>query len=102
MLIRYAALKEEKPSLRHPPAARLASPQAHIACTQLSEHCAAKPPGFVLSHLSGNVALGRERNHCCAGTLVIAPSPVQPTLKKHTEFIKIAAPTALCKSTITP
>jgi beta-lactamase superfamily II metal-dependent hydrolase len=79
-------------------AVRLASPDAHVACTQLSERCAAKPPEFTPSHLSRNVALGQERNHCCAGTLVIAPSPVQPILKKHTEFIKIAAPTALCRA----
>jgi beta-lactamase superfamily II metal-dependent hydrolase len=80
-------------------AVKLASPAAHVACTQLSERCAAKPPEFTASHLSGNVALGAEKNHCCVGTLVIAPLPFQPTLNKHAEFIEIAAPTALCKKT---
>jgi beta-lactamase superfamily II metal-dependent hydrolase len=78
-------------------AVRLASPKAHVACTQLSERCAAKPPEFTASHLSRNVASGYEKNHCCAGTLVIAPLPVQPILRKHSDFIEIAAPTALCR-----
>jgi len=83
-------------------AVRLASPEAHVACTQLSERCAAKPPEFTASHLSGDVALGHEKNHCCAGTLVIAPSPVQPILRKHAEFVSIAAPTALCREAAKP
>jgi beta-lactamase superfamily II metal-dependent hydrolase len=73
------------------------SPGAHIACTQLSERCASKPPGVAGSHLSGEISLGSEKGHCCAGTIVIIPSPVRPILSKHTEFIEIAAPTALCK-----
>lgn len=72
-------------------------PKVHIACTQLSERCALELPKSHPSHLSDEVALGRDKNHCCAGTLVIFPSPIQPVLEKHAEFVSIEAPTALCR-----
>jgi beta-lactamase superfamily II metal-dependent hydrolase len=81
-------------------AIRSASPGTHIACTQLSDRCAATLPTPIPSHLSSEVALGREKNQCCAGTLVIHPLPSRPTRVDHAAFITIAAPTAVCKEEV--
>ena len=81
-------------------AVRQANPEVHIACTQLSERCASDLPETTPSHLADVVALGRERNSCCAGTLIIFPPPTRPALDAHRAFVKIAAPTALCQGTI--
>ena len=81
-------------------AIRSESPSTHIACTQLSDRCAATLPTSIPSHLSSEVALGRERNQCCAGTLVIHPVPFRPTQVDHAAFITIAAPTAVCKEAV--
>ena len=72
----------------------------HVACTQLSERCAATLPSAPPPHLTSEVALGREKNQCCAGTLVIHPSPPQPALSDHSGFISVAAPTAVCRQAV--
>jgi competence protein ComEC len=71
-----------------------------IACTQLSENCANAPPKPAPTHLTALFARGRERNVCCAGTVVVnfdAPAEVQPSAPLHLAFIQAAAPTALCR-----
>jgi beta-lactamase superfamily II metal-dependent hydrolase len=77
-------------------------PEAHIACTQLSERCAPDLPATTPSHLVNEVGLGREKNSCCAGTLIIFPPPLSPTLRDHRAFVSIAAPTALCQGPVAP
>jgi len=79
-------------------AIRQTVPGVYIACTQLSEWCAATPQKDPGAHLNSEHASGREKNHCCAGTIVIDISSVSPRQDRHTEFIKIAASTALCRN----
>ena len=70
----------------------------HIACTQLSQHCAADVPES--SHaaddwLPSSVVSGRR----CAGTLLVslaASLSYRPSRTDHSAFISRHAPTALC------
>jgi len=76
-------------------------PFIRIACTQLSEHCAKSLPPSLFTHLNNVFSAGRESNKCCAGTIVIALDSVDtifPDYDAHQEFIKLAAPTALCRA----
>ena len=71
-----------------------------IACTQLSEHCAASVPAAAPSHLNPVFALGREQRKCCGGTITIglqSPYSVLPSLEQHKDFISRNAPSALCR-----
>lgn len=72
-------------------------PKVYIACTQLSERCATMLPKSAPSHLNSERASGRERNHCCAGTVVINPTALSPKPDEHIKFVKLVAPTALCQ-----
>jgi beta-lactamase superfamily II metal-dependent hydrolase len=74
------------------------TPRPHIACTQLSSWCAAKLPLTSPTHLAPEIASGRERNHCCAGSLVITSEQLHPRLEDHASFVNAAAPTALCRN----
>lgn len=78
-------------------AIRQTLPGTYIACTELSEWCATKLPKIPGKHLNSEVASGRDKNHCCAGTIVIEGTSLSPKEKEHTEFVKIAASTALCQ-----
>lgn len=75
-------------------------PEAHIACTQLSEHCAANVPETAAHHLSGHASSGAARNMCCGGTLDLdleGESVLRrPTREAHQRFVQISAATALC------
>lgn len=75
-------------------------PGVYIACTQLSKRCAASPPKIPATHLNSEAASGRERNHCCAGTIVIEPASFLPKQDQHTAFVKAVALTALCQKKI--
>ena len=71
----------------------------HIACTQLSEHCAAKLPSRAsdLHHVSSR---GAATASSCAGTIEISLEPDKsytPAREAHLEFIRQSAPTALCR-----
>ena len=71
----------------------------HIACTQLSTHCAADIPA-VDSGLHTAMAKGAAERACCAGTIEISledDRAYAPTRKAHLEFIDQNAPTALCR-----
>ena len=72
---------------------------AHIACTQLSEHCAAELPNGSsdIHHVSSR---GAATAACCAGTIEISLEPDKsytPARGAHLEFIRQNAPTALCR-----
>lgn len=80
-------------------------PGVRIACTQLSEHCAERLPLWQPTHLANAYAAGRQKNRCCAGSLVIELSEgkgISPTAGEHRQFILRAAPTALCMSASRP
>ena len=71
----------------------------HIACTQLSEHCAVELPNSRadLHHVSSR---GAASTACCAGTIEISLEPDKsyvPARGAHLEFILQNAPTALCR-----
>lgn len=72
---------------------------AHIACTQLSENCAASLPSVEPDHLSLRPAKGRLSNSCCAGTLVFSLDKTNdylPLRDSHWAFIASSAPSAMC------
>ena len=75
---------------------------AHIACTQLSTHCADElPPDS--NDLHAQVSRGLTRNACCAGTLEISLDDeftYSPDRERHIEFVRRFAPTALCRAQI--
>lgn len=78
-----------------------ANSRGHIACTQLSQRCAASIPPHSSRHLGSSPARGRSVNTCCAGSLELnLGAPIltcSPTSKAHSIFIDSSAPTALCK-----
>jgi beta-lactamase superfamily II metal-dependent hydrolase len=75
--------------------------EVRIACTQLSDHCAANLPGEEPTHLARVFSRGREQRKCCAGTIVVAlgeeSESILPLYPRHQEFITSSAPTALCR-----
>jgi beta-lactamase superfamily II metal-dependent hydrolase len=73
------------------------NPKIHIACTQLSNWCAAKLPSALPAHLASEMAAGLEKNQCCVGSLVVTSSTMHPILEEHASFIDATAPTALCR-----
>ena len=74
-------------------------PGVRIACTQLSEHCAASLPGEDPSHLVAAHSRGREARRCCAGTLIVRfpDGAVTPSHYDHGQFIDAWASSALCR-----
>lgn len=75
-------------------------PALRIACTQLSQRCAASLPGQELSHLLPMFAVGRRERRCCAGTVQLLMETGNQSLapyEEHQRFIDAAAPTALCR-----
>ena len=71
----------------------------HIACTQLSKHCAAELPESA-SDLHDVFSKGAATAACCAGTIEISLEPDKsyvPARGAHLEFIRQNAPTALCR-----
>ncbi len=75
------------------------SPQAHIACTQLSVACATEKPSTQPAHLIKEVASGKRTRSCCIGTLILPLSDelrTLPVLHEHAQFVDRFAPTALC------
>lgn len=81
-------------------AIRKVVPKARIACTQLSEHCAAQLPGQEPTHLSPVPARGKPTKACCGGSIVVELGTnglqLVPIHKNHSDFIEANAPTALC------
>jgi competence protein ComEC len=74
--------------------------QIRVACTQLSEHCAAMTPNSDPAHLNTVFARGRERHQCCAGTLIVdfqRLGTLLPDATTHLAFIQANAPTSLCQ-----
>ena len=71
---------------------------AHVACTQLSEHCADEPPSSA-SDLHHVYSRGIATAACCAGTIEISlesDNGYLPNRGAHLDFIRQNAPTALC------
>ena len=71
-----------------------------IACTQLSDHCAATEPTVDHTHISATFAVGRDNHYCCAGSITIqleTGSTAFPIYSQHQDFITVSAPTALCR-----
>lgn len=78
---------------------RSSSPQAHIACTQLSERCAAALPRIEQPYLSGAPARGKRFGACCAGTLDLIFSDsglLRPQQPGHVAYVD-QLPTPECR-----
>ena len=75
-------------------------PKTRIMCTQLSENCAAELRIKELPHLTGKFARGKEKDKCCAGTIVVALGQgdirISPDEVSHKTFIEKAASNPLC------
>lgn len=79
-------------------AVRAATPNAHIACTQLSIQCAAVLPSSA-PHLTALSSEGAGSRKCCAGTLELSclqTKQILPQKDAHLAFVQANAPTALC------
>jgi competence protein ComEC len=75
------------------------APEAHIACTQLSQECAKDTP-TEFQHLLDYPAKGRDRDSCCAGTIRIDLNREEDYLafnEAHGAFVKSLAPT-MCRT----
>lgn len=71
------------------------APEAHIACTQLSQECSTDTP-TKFEHLSSYPAKGRAKNSCCAGTIKIVlgnEQVYQDFNDAHGTFVASLAPT---------
>ena len=80
---------------------RAGAPDAYIACTQLSMHCAASLPHGADEHLGDRPSRGRVSNSCCAGSIEFSlgaePLSHEPSAEAHSRFIEMAASSALCR-----
>lgn len=80
-------------------AIKRSAPEARIMCTQLSENCAAALPTVERTHLTNKFSRGKQKNHCCAGTITINLDDIEQStsegMEGHKNFIK-AIPGALC------
>jgi beta-lactamase superfamily II metal-dependent hydrolase len=77
---------------------RLSAPDAHVACTQLSQECATDAP-TAFEHLTDYPARGRPKNSCCAGTIRIGigeEGSYDDFVREHGNFITSIAPT-MCR-----
>jgi beta-lactamase superfamily II metal-dependent hydrolase len=81
---------------------RRAVPEAHIACTEFSVHCAAVLPAQNGLHLCDRPARGKSTRSCCAGSLVLGSASMTPLSEpipgEHRDFVEHHAETALCKT----
>jgi beta-lactamase superfamily II metal-dependent hydrolase len=81
---------------------RVAVPQAHIACTQLSIHCHKQSSSAPSSHLGPRPAAGRENNRCCAGTITVTQTNggliYEPLIADHKRFVASFVSTPLCQN----
>jgi competence protein ComEC len=72
---------------------------AHVACTQLSQKCAAELPATD-DQLEDIPAKGRQLGQCCAGSIRLDLATSRPRIYRnrelHARFVGRAAPTALC------
>ncbi len=81
-------------------AVRALGSQVRVACTQLSEHCAAEEPSIEPTHLLSTAARGRESRRCCAGSMIVdldGSINLSPAAQSHRDFIQDWAPTAMCR-----
>jgi beta-lactamase superfamily II metal-dependent hydrolase len=80
-------------------AVRKALPSAHLACTQLSQLCASRPP--MDGRTNSILSLGQNSNHMCAGSsrlIVDKLGQVNFDRLPHQAFIKLNVPAALCRT----
>ena len=81
----------------------LATPKAHILCTQLSEKCAVNLPDGNIVHLSGLPAKGLMSKKCCGGTILIEigkdPTTYSPSVASHRKFVE-NFPNSMCRKSL--
>jgi len=80
----------------------LASPTAHIMCTQLSRKCAAHTPNSNFVHLNNLPAAGYSDDRCCGGTILVKINgkltKYMPLLMDHRKFVtnSYLVPSPIC------
>ena len=72
-----------------------AGPPRKVMCTQMSRRCLEQSPNDD-GHLANVFADGRRSGNCCAGSVVVSNTDLQPSITSHTEFVRSKAPDALC------
>lgn len=77
---------------------RLAAPEAHVSCTQLSETCCPSPPPPNTGVNSAVHSSGTAKGQCCAGSVVfdLENVPIRDH-SSHDAFIDNFSSTALCR-----
>lgn len=80
---------------------REGSPNAHIACTQLSLRCHPQDKPTPDRHLTVRTAAGRQAGLCCAGSVTVAQTAegltFDPPIEKHKEFVTLFIGSPLCR-----
>lgn len=82
----------------------LATPNAHVMCTQLAKKCAPAHPLSDFSHLTNLPAAGFISDSCCGGTILVKINGKQteymPSPSEHRAFVTdtMKVPTPLCLS----
>lgn len=75
-------------------------PEASMLCTQLSKRCATTVRTSYTKHLADAFAHGKEKGHCCAGTIIVSISEdgiqVEPDSECHADFIRKVVDSPLC------
>ena len=77
----------------------LKAKDVHIACTQLSQHCASDIPADG-SSIHKAFGQGSKSGTSCGGTIEISLESkfaYSPSQSEHIEFVDLNAPTALCR-----
>ena len=77
-------------------------PTVHIACTQLSRHCAHTLPVQRGDHFSDLPREGLLNGPSCAGSLILPlrVGPVAPTVASHRDYVEQHVPTPMCAPSV--
>jgi beta-lactamase superfamily II metal-dependent hydrolase len=80
---------------------KLAAPDVHIVCTQLSKKCSDITDSLSFNHLSDLPSEGSNANKCCGGSLSISLNGVETysseKLAPHRNFVDTLTATPLCR-----
>jgi competence protein ComEC len=102
VLFSLGRMKHANPQLDIVAGVRGAGGEVHIACTQMSGHCADPGSSWPDDHLADSVSAGRADSRCCIGTVLIRPSGAgslefEPALADHAAFVGTAVPNPVCR-----
>lgn len=70
-----------------------------VMCTQMSRHCLPNDRKLPSDHLAELYSHGRRQGQCCAGSIRVTSTSLEPDVRMHKMFIDHNAPSALCRRT---